>query len=158
MTMYMTSWKDMRRFAKIRLKWENTTKYNKIPYCILRQQSNLAASMMFLSHNMAKCNIWLSNASTYNILWQDMSSYYIRRSTTFLRHVQGIATIYNFNNISRIFIVSAGWPLLYWCTDCTYLYWEQKCTARCTDKSLFLGDVLLNVLGFLMFISVHSSF
>ena len=41
------------------------------------------------------------------------------------------------------------------CTDvliCTYLYWEQKCTAKCTDKSLFWGDVLLNVLGFLMFI------
>ena len=45
-----------------------------------------------------------------------------------------------------------GWPLLYWCTDCTYLYWEQKCTAKCTDKSLFFGDVLLNVLGSLMFI------
>ena len=41
------------------------------------------------------------------------------------------------------------------CTDvliCTYLYWEQKCTAKCTDKSLFFEDVLLNVLGFLIFL------
>ena len=48
--------------------------------------------------------------------------------------------------------VRTGWPLLYWCTDCTYLYWDQKRTAKCTDKSLFFGDVLLNVLGSLMFI------
>ena len=32
------------------------------------------------------------------------------------------------------------------------LYWDQKRTAKCTDKSLFFGGVLLNVLGSLMFI------
>ena len=33
---------------------------------------------------------------------------------------------------------STGWRLFYWCT----MYWELKCTAKCTDKSLFFEDVL----------------